>query len=133
MAQSLYGYTVGEAIGKTAPDIIIPPNYSELATIIIHRGLQGERWSGEFPVRNKRGQKFTVITNVSPFHDENGTIRGATCISTDSRPFREIIPQLNVNIAPWRISSSRFGLDDQQPLQTAIASKISNLVSCLFL
>ncbi|KAL7616823.1 hypothetical protein Lser_V15G01637 [Lactuca serriola] len=129
MAQSLYGYTVGEAIGKTAPDIIIPPNYSELATIIIHRGLQGERWSGEFPVRNKRGQKFTVITNVSPFHDENGTIRGATCISTDSRPFREIIPQLNVNIAPWRISSSRFGLDDQQPLQTAIASKISNLAS----
>ncbi|KAI3512380.1 hypothetical protein L1887_19695 [Cichorium endivia] len=128
MAQDLYGYTVGEALGKTAPEIIIAPKYKELANIIIYRGIKGESWSGEFPVRNKRWEKFTVVTTVSPFFDENGTIRGALCISTDARPFRKTRPQASVS-GPWKMPSSRFGLDLQQPIQTAIVSKISNLAS----
>lgn len=128
MAQNLYGYSVAEALGKTAPDIIIGPKYSALAALIIQRGTKGETWSGEFPVRNKRWERFTVITTVSPSRDESGTINGAICVSTDARAFQELRPQSNISV-PWRISSAEFGLDHQQPLQTSIASKISNLAS----
>lgn len=130
MAQNLYGYTAAEAIGRTAPEIIIGPKYAELATLIIQKAAKGESWSGEFPMRNRNWERFTVITTVSPSRNERGTLDGVLCVCADTRPFRELRPGSSVS-AHWRISPAEFGFDTQQPLQTAISSKISNLVSCL--
>lgn len=130
MAQNLYGYTVTEALGKTAPDIIIGPKYSALATLIIHRAAKGESWSGEFPVRNRNSERFTVITTLTPSRDENGRINGVLCVCADARLFHELKSQSSVS-KPWNISLAKYGLDSQQPIQTVIASKISNLVSFL--
>ncbi|GJS67767.1 PAS domain-containing protein tyrosine kinase family protein [Tanacetum coccineum] len=126
MAQNLYGYTAAEAIGRTAPEIIIGPKYAELATLIIQRAAKGESWSGEFPMRNRNWERFTVITTVSSSRDERGTLNGVLCVCADTRPFREPRPGSSV---PWRISLAKIGFDTQQPLQTAISSKISNLAS----
>ncbi|XP_076921751.1 uncharacterized protein LOC143583295 [Bidens hawaiensis] len=123
MSQTLYGYTVEEALGKTAPDIIIEPRYSGLATLIIQRAVNGETWSGQFPVRTKYGEKFAVITTLAPCRDENETTFGVTCVCADTRQFRKSRLQSSAG-APHRI-------DSHQPLQSAIVSKISTLVSCI--
>ncbi|KAJ9559368.1 hypothetical protein OSB04_013982 [Centaurea solstitialis] len=120
MAQNLYGYSFAEAVGKTAPEVIISPKYSELASLIIHRGAMGESWYGEFPVRNKNGERFTVMTTLNPSRDETGTINGVLCVSTDARAF----PGLHSHSQPT--FTTHFGGD---PQQTSIASKISNLAS----
>ncbi|XP_076942361.1 uncharacterized protein LOC143612208 [Bidens hawaiensis] len=121
MSQNLYGYTVEEALGKTAPEIIIEPRHSGLATLIIQRAVNGEIWSGQFPVRTKYGERFPVITTFAPCRDDNGTTFGVTCVCADTRQFRKSRLQSRV-AAPHRI-------DSHQPLQSAIVSKISNLAS----
>ncbi|GJU85709.1 PAS domain-containing protein tyrosine kinase family protein [Tanacetum coccineum] len=127
MAQNLYGYTAAEATGRTALKIIIGPKYAELATLIVQRAAKGESWSEEFPMRNRNWERFTVITTVSPSHDERGTLNGVVCVCADTSPFRELRLGSSVS-APWRISLAKFRLDTIQPLQTAISSKISNMI-----
>ncbi|KAK9058912.1 hypothetical protein SSX86_023760 [Deinandra increscens subsp. villosa] len=117
MAENLYGYSVAEALGKSPLDIIVGSAYSELSILIIQRVLDGETWSGQFPVKPKFGENVTVITTLSPCRDENGTTFGVTCVSADARQFRESSPQ------------STAHHHHHQPLQNAIVSKISNLAS----
>ncbi|PWA76910.1 PAS domain-containing protein tyrosine kinase family protein [Artemisia annua] len=126
MAQNLYGYTVAEALGKTF-DIITGPDHSELARRIIQQAAKGESWSGTFPVRNRDWEMFTVISTLSPSRDENETIIGLICVTTDARLYKGLSPRSSV--APRRLFSVKLGFDPQQPLQTAIASKISNMAS----
>ncbi|MFS7909467.1 putative protein kinase TKL-CTR1-DRK-2 family [Helianthus anomalus] len=118
MAETLYGYTPAEALGKTAPDIIISPRYAELASLIIQRAAKGETWSGQFPVRTKYGEKFAVITTLAPCCDHNGTIFGVTCVCADARLFR-----------PSGCVTPPQRLDPHHPLQTPIISKIFNLAN----
>ncbi|KAK1424542.1 hypothetical protein QVD17_19872 [Tagetes erecta] len=98
-SEHLYGYTSAEALGKTAPDIIIEPRYSHLATLIIQRALNGETWSGQFPIRTKYADTFSVITTLSPCRDQHATTFGVTCVCADTRQFQ---PQ------PSKISSNFF-------------------------
>ncbi|KAJ0940658.1 putative protein kinase TKL-CTR1-DRK-2 family [Helianthus annuus] len=128
MAENLYGYTAAEALTRTPIELLVEPNDYALADEILQQSSKGESWSGQFPVRNKRGEKFVVIATHTPFRDENGKLIGVICVSSDTRPFREMKPVGNIS-APRRIASAKLGLDPQQPLQTAIASKISDLAS----
>lgn len=128
MAENLYGYTSSEALGKTAHELLVDSNDYTLAEAILQRTAKGESWSGQFPVKNKLGEKFIVMAANTPFRDENGTLIGVICVSSDTRPYQEMKPLATIS-APRRIASAKLGLDPQQPLQTAIASKISNLVS----
>ncbi|KAK9048422.1 hypothetical protein SSX86_032616 [Deinandra increscens subsp. villosa] len=122
MAENLFGYTVEEALGKTPLDIIVESTNSKSSNLIVKRALKGETWSGQFPVKTKYGERFTVITTVSPCRDENGTIFGMTCVCADARQFQEASPQSSTVGAPQR-------LDHHQLLQNATVSKISNLAS----
>ncbi|KAK1436336.1 hypothetical protein QVD17_02115 [Tagetes erecta] len=127
-AEDLYGYTAAEALGRTPNELFVEPNDYHLADAIIQRTIQGEGWSGLFPIRNKIGEKFVIMATNTPFRDENGKLIGVICVSSDTRPYREMKPVGNIS-APRRIASAKLGLDPQQPLQTAIASKISSLAS----
>lgn len=113
-----------------------------MAHNMVHRVTMGDRWTGRFPVKNKMGERFLAVVTNTPFYDDDGTLVGIICVSSDSRPFQE------TRVAMWgakdseRDSSfgrdrigvtSKLGLDSQQPLQAAIALKISNLVSILVL
>lgn len=128
MAENLYGYTAAEALGRMPIELIVEPQDYQLANAILQRTSKGENWSGHFPIRNKNGERFVIIATHTPFRDENGTLIGVICVSSDTRPYQEI-KQVGTISAPRRIASAKLGLDPQQPLQTAIASKISNLAS----
>ncbi|KAG8370526.1 hypothetical protein BUALT_Bualt14G0126000 [Buddleja alternifolia] len=137
-AENLYGYSAAEALGQDVVELLVDSRDVAVANNILHRVTMGENWTGQFPVKNKRGDRFLVVATNTPFYDDNDTLVGLVCVSTDSRPFQEVKDVLSgpnhletessfsrhVNIA-----SAKLGLDPQQPLPAAITSKISNLAS----
>lgn len=141
-AENLYGYSAAEALGQDAIALLIDPQNFALANNIVNRVSMGESWTGQIPVKNKMGVKFLAVTTNTPLYDDDGALVGIICVSTDWRPFQEMRDLLSgVNHSEPDSSFSRprtgatitnkLGLDSQQPLQVAIASKISNLVSLL--
>lgn len=113
-----------------------------MAHDIVNRVTMGERWTGQFPVKNKMGERFLAVATNTPFYDDDGTLVGIICVSSDSRPFQETRAALwgarnsetESNFSrPKNTVTAKLGLDSQQPLQAAIASKLSNLVSVLIL
>ncbi|KAK6160987.1 hypothetical protein DH2020_004368 [Rehmannia glutinosa] len=137
-AENLYGYSAAEALGQDAIELLTDPRDFGVANNIVHRVTMGESWTGQFPVKNKRGERFLAIATNTPFYDDDGTLVGIICVSNDSKPFQEAKSVISVskdsenNSSLSRnrsIASSALGLDPQQPLQAAIASKITNLAS----
>jgi len=85
------------------------------------------------------GEKFLAVATNTPFYDDDGSLVGIICVSCDSRPFLEMkVPMSGVRNNESDLDSggtrsrssitNKLGIDSQQPLQVAIASKISNLV-----
>ncbi|CAI9118964.1 OLC1v1020601C1 [Oldenlandia corymbosa var. corymbosa] len=135
-AEKLYGYTASEALGKNPIELLADAQDFDVATNIVQRVLKGQSWTGQFPVKNKKGERFMIIVTDSPFYDDDGNLVGIICVSADARPFLETKPALSgaklnpsSSSRPRLIASAKLGLDPEQPLQVAIASKISNLAS----
>ncbi|KAM7280782.1 hypothetical protein ACFE04_007916 [Oxalis oulophora] len=136
-AEKLYGYSSSEAIGKDAVALLVDPQDYDVGNNIIHRVTRGENWTGQFPVKNKTGERFLALVTNTPFYDDDGTLIGIICVSTDSRPFQDTTGNcwldsrhLEGDVSRPRNSvSAKLGLDSQQPLPAAIASKISNLAN----
>ncbi|KAI3512375.1 hypothetical protein L1887_19690 [Cichorium endivia] len=114
-AENLYGFTPAEACGKIVTELVVEPKDASIANYLLERTVNGETWAGEFPITNKRGEKFVVIATNTPYRDETGGLLGGMCISSDSRPYHARKP-------------AKLGFNFQQPLQMSLASKISNLV-----
>ncbi|KAF5941549.1 hypothetical protein HYC85_019191 [Camellia sinensis] len=137
-AELLYGYSSAEALGQDAVGLLADNRDHDIANNIVHRVVTGESWTGQFPVRNKRGDRFLIIATNTPFYDDDGILVGGICVSSDSRPFEDMRTALSFTkhseadasfSQPRSIASVKLGLDPQQPLQVAIKSKISNLAS----
>ncbi|KAE9601497.1 hypothetical protein Lal_00040533 [Lupinus albus] len=138
-AEKLYGYAAEEALGQDGIELIVDPSDFALANDVVNHVIMGESWTGQFPVKNKMGEKFLVAATNTPFYDDDdGSLVGLICVSSDSRPFLEMrVPFSGVRNAgpnagsnrPRSSISNKLGLDTQQPLQVALASKISNLAS----
>lgn len=138
-AEKLYGYSAEEALGQQAIELLSDVQDYAIANNIVDRVSRGESWTGQFPVKNKMGERFLAVATNTPFYDDDGTLIGIICVSSDSRPFQEIRvamsnerqSEANASYNRSRSSSAtaKLGLDPQQPIQAAIASKISNLAS----
>eukprot|EP00257_Ricinus_communis_P025705 XP_025013119.1 serine/threonine-protein kinase PITSLRE isoform X2 [Ricinus communis] len=137
-AENLYGYSSAEALGQDAIELLVDPRDFAVANNIVHRVAMGERWTGQFPVKNKMGERFTAVATNTPFYDDDGTLIGIICVSGDVRPFQEtrvaLIGPKNSEAdssfsRPRSTVTTKLGLDSQQPLQAVIASKITNLAS----
>lgn len=111
-----------------------------MANSIVHRVTMGESWTGQIPVKNQMGESFIAVATNTPFYDDDKNLVGIICVSSDLRPFQEArvasLSSLRHSEGDSSFSSrakstmtTKLGLDSQQPLQAAIASKISNLVS----
>ncbi|KAK9058916.1 hypothetical protein SSX86_023764 [Deinandra increscens subsp. villosa] len=61
MAENLYGYTVSEALGKTPPDIIVGPAYSELSLVIYHTAGDSKRRDLVRPVSCSPGTVYHAL------------------------------------------------------------------------
>ncbi|KAK8498955.1 hypothetical protein V6N12_046211 [Hibiscus sabdariffa] len=134
-AEKLYGYSAAEALGQDAVELLVDPKDFSMANNIVHCVMMGESWTGQFPVRNKMGERFSALATNTPFYDDDGSLVGIICVSYDSRPFQvafsaERHPEGDSIISQSKNAvSAKLGLDPQQPLQVAIASKITNLAS----
>ncbi|KAL3508172.1 hypothetical protein ACH5RR_033554 [Cinchona calisaya] len=137
-AENLYGYSAAEALGQDPVELLADAQDFAVADNIIERVGMGQSWTGQFPVKNKRGDRFVVVATNTPFYDDDGTLIGIICVSADSSPFQETKGGLSgakqteassSSSRPRMIASAKLGLDPQQPLQFSIASKISNLAS----
>ncbi|XP_055814192.1 uncharacterized protein LOC129883576 isoform X2 [Solanum dulcamara] len=136
-AEKLYGYSAAEALGRDLIELLTDAQDHDAANNIVRRVIRGESWTGQFPVKNKQGDRFLVVATDTPFYDDDGTLLGVICISSDMRPFKESglmsmggkQLEADTRFRARTPASSKLGLDPQQPLQTAIASKISNLAS----
>ncbi|XP_011019919.1 PREDICTED: serine/threonine-protein kinase pakF-like isoform X2 [Populus euphratica] len=137
-AENLYGYSAAEALGQDAIGLLIDPRDYAVVNGIIQRVSMGEKWTGKFPVKNKMAERFTAVATNTPFYDDDGTLVGIICVSSDSRPFQEMEVALSdsrnletesSHRRPKNTVMTKLGLDPQQPLQAVVASKISNLAS----
>ncbi|CAI0466966.1 unnamed protein product [Linum tenue] len=144
-AENLYGYSAAEVLGRNLIGILVDPRDSTIAQSIIDRVFQGESWTGQFPVKTKSGDRFTVVATDTPFYDDDGTLIGLICVSADSRPFydagvdfsgpvdREAVSDFSNrgirSSSSFTSLTAKLGLDSQQPLQAAFKSKISNLAT----
>lgn len=136
-AEHLYGYSESEALGQDAMELLVDAHDLDVASNMINRITTGESWTGQFPVKNKLGERFLAVATNTPFYDDDGRLVGIICVSSDSRAFGEMgIPLTGMKPSGSEYTSnrsrgsstSRAGVESQ-PLQVAIASKISNLVS----
>lgn len=137
-AEKLYGYSSEEVLGQNAIELLTDSCDISVASNVVNRVIMGENWTGQLAAKNKYGERFLAVVTSTPFRDDDGTLVGIVCVSSDSRPFqemgvklsgpRDIEPEFGLG-QPKASVTSRIGIDSQQPLQVAIASKISNLAS----
>ncbi|XP_042379746.1 serine/threonine-protein kinase CLA4-like isoform X3 [Zingiber officinale] len=134
-AENLYGYSSSEALGKHAFELLIDACDFNIAGNIMQRIVVGESWTGKFPVKNKLGERFVAIASNTPFYDDDGSLIGIIVVSSDLRSFQDDTspppPFAKSQASEWNNAGAvhEHGSDPQQPIQVAIASKITNLAS----
>src|SRR6476661_1447177 len=57
-AESLYGWSADEVLGRNIGDVTVPPWSTATADAIMDQLRRGDSWSGEFPVRRKDASTF---------------------------------------------------------------------------
>ncbi|GJT19301.1 PAS domain-containing protein tyrosine kinase family protein [Tanacetum coccineum] len=105
--EDFYGFSSAESLGKSLFELLIDPKDAQIANDFLKNLLAGETWIGDFPIRNKKGERFLAFGSCSPLSDENGTIVGIISATAVIRP--------DIHL--------------QQPLQSATVSKISDLAT----
>ena len=150
-AENLFGYPASEALGQDALMLLVDSRDHNVVHDIFRRISMGESWTGKFPVKNRGGDRFSAIATNTPFYDEDGSLVGIICVSSDSRQLEQIFCRPPTPARPQPESSrtscdgscsnssritnllNRSTFDPQEPLQSTLASKITNLVSSIFL
>jgi two-component system CheB/CheR fusion protein len=82
-AQTLYGWTAEEAIGRQIIELTTPEMWVEPALEIMSRLRQGKSWAGEFNVQRRDGTTFPAQIINSPIIDNEGNLIGIVGVSTN--------------------------------------------------
>ncbi|KAJ4807703.1 protein kinase family protein [Rhynchospora pubera] len=148
-AHLLYGYSPSEALGNHAIHLLFDSPNHQFATQIFHRvTTAGHSWAGKLPVKNKSGHKFVAFSTITPFYDDDGSLLGMVCVSTDPRLFQfedvtvpvpagaaagaaagaggESCSNSAIGIGRWSETEAEAA---STPLQAAIASKLTTLAT----
>ncbi len=83
-AESLYGFTAGEAIGRRMRDLAMPPRPDDRGPQVMARVSAGDSFSGEWTMQHKDGRQFPVFVSTSAVFDESGTPTQFIGISRDA-------------------------------------------------
>src|ERR1700683_1839022 len=83
-AERMYGYPASEMLGRSVLQIF-PPDLGPELQSILDRIRRGERVE-HFETRRvcKDGTAIDVSVSISPIHDQNGAIVGATTVARDT-------------------------------------------------
>lgn len=152
MAEKVCGYSAAEAVGQNPIDVMVDDRDAPFAMNIAQLCSNGETWTGKFPVKSRTGEKFSVVTTCSPFYADDGSLIGIVSVTSDVAQY--LNPRISLatlkasevetssspasnsfasklGLDSKRAVVSKFGLDSDQPIQVAITSKISDLVSSI--
>jgi diguanylate cyclase (GGDEF)-like protein/PAS domain S-box-containing protein len=81
-AESLYGWTREEAVGRDAMELIVPED-SAPAQRLVAELRRDSRWDGEFLLRRKDGSTFTSYVRNRVICDEDGRPTALVGVSVD--------------------------------------------------
>ncbi|KAJ3681352.1 hypothetical protein LUZ60_015841 [Juncus effusus] len=135
-AEKLYGFTVSEALGNNAINLLTHSQNSETANKILSRIKAGASWTGKLPVKNKYGETFLSVSTNTPFYDDDGSLIGVICVSSDLRSFDDELVEENVENCE-KVQESRgftgsrggFLENSSQNGSSNFASKLSTLAT----
>ncbi len=82
-AEELYGWSAGEAMGRSVVELTSSADLVERAEEIMGELGQGRSWTGEFAVRRKDGTSFPALATDTPMQDERGNLVAIIGVSTD--------------------------------------------------
>lgn len=82
-AETLYGWSREEAIGRPIGDLTVPVPSAGAAAEIMAALRRGEPWQGTFRLRRKDGSEFTAFVKDAPMHDEAGNLIGIVGVSIE--------------------------------------------------
>ena len=102
-AERMFGYTAAEMIGQSVT-VLIPPDQPDEEPAIIARLRRGERIEHYETVRVRKDRSLiNVSLSVSPIHDANGTVIGASKIARDITQQKRVEAALKAADARFRI------------------------------
>jgi diguanylate cyclase (GGDEF)-like protein/PAS domain S-box-containing protein len=87
-AEVLYGWSAGEAMGRSGIEATAPENLWERADEIMSELRTMRSWSGEYEMRRKDGTLFHAMLTITPVLDEQGNLVGITGVTTDITELR---------------------------------------------
>jgi len=82
-AEALYGWSAGEALGRSVLEVTAVNTSNAQAAAIMTELRRGKSWSGEFLVQRKDGTPFVAQVTNSPIYDHRGVLIGVVGISSD--------------------------------------------------
>ncbi|MEO8680580.1 MAG: PAS domain S-box protein [Vicinamibacterales bacterium] len=127
-AQKLFGYTPDEAIGRSIL-ILIPDDRRDEEHAIIERIRRGERVDHlEVKRQTKDGRLVDVSLTVSPVHDRDGRVIGASKTARDITTRRMVEDSLRRNEEAQRllvaIHDATRGLQDPALVMREVATRV---------
>ncbi len=82
-AEELYGWSAGEAMGRSVVEITSSADLVERAEEIMGELKAGRSWTGEFAARRKDGTRFPALVTDTPVQDQQGNLVAIIGVSTD--------------------------------------------------
>ena len=123
-AQQLFGYTEGEAVGRSVT-ILIPPELQHEESDILERIGSGKRIKHYETIRvTKAGKRIDVSLSISPIKDSSGRVVGASKIARDITARKRAAEALLSSEQRYRL------LFERNVAGVAIASLDARLLDC---
>ncbi len=82
-AETLYGWSAPEALGRYVVDVTAAPTSQAEAEQILARLRAGQSWSGEFIVQRRDGTTFPTLVTDAPVYDDAGNVIAIVGVSLD--------------------------------------------------
>lgn len=106
-AEAIFGYSAEEAVGRPVL-MLVPQDRRGEEPDILSRLRRGERVDHFETIRvRKNGEEFPVSLTISPIHDLNGIIVGASKIARDITHLRRITKEMEQLLASEREARAR--------------------------
>jgi PAS domain S-box-containing protein len=101
-AESLYGWTTAEVMGRQILDVTLAAPQRAEAAVIMAQLQRGESWSGEQQVQRRDGSLFTAEVHNSPVLDANGALIAIIGVSTDITERKRVEAALTLSERSYR-------------------------------
>lgn len=95
-AERLYGWEASEVLGRSITEVTPTNVNKENANRIIQTLMRGEKWAGEFEVKNRAGNTFVARITNSPVFNDHGQLEAIIGISYDITQEIKLLEELRV-------------------------------------